>query len=140
MSQKNLFDQVCFDTSRLTAKAYSTSFSFAIRCLEKKLRYPIYSIYGFVRFADEIVDTFHELDKKTLLEEFRQETWKAIDSRVSLNPILHSFQLTVNQFNIDRDLIEQFLISMEMDLVEKKYNQESVFVEIKEMQNRHNTE
>ncbi len=123
MNHKSLFDQVCFDTSRLTARAYSTSFSFGIRCLEKKLRFPIYSIYGFVRFADEIVDTFHEHDKQTLLQEFRRETWNAIDRRISLNPILQAFQITVNQYAIDRELIKQFLESMEMDLEEKKYDE-----------------
>ncbi len=124
MRQKNIFDKVCLDTSRLTARAYSTSFSLGIRCLEKNLRNPIYAIYGFVRFADEIVDTFHDFDKQSLLGEFKENTWKAIDDKISLNPILQSFQLTVNKFLIERELIEQFLKSMEMDLAEKKYNQE----------------
>ncbi len=123
MSQKVLFDMVSIKTSRLTAHAYSTSFSFAIRCLEKNLQDPIYSIYGFVRFADEIVDTFHDYDKASLLERFKQDTWKAIDEKISLNPILQSFQTTVNVYHIDRELIDQFLHSMEMDLAEKKYDQ-----------------
>ncbi len=110
-------------TSRLAAHSYSTSFSLGIRCLEKDFRNPIYSIYGFVRFADEIVDTFHDYDKKGLLERFKQDTWRAIDEKISLNPILHSFQSTVNHYNIDSKLIEQFLRSMEMDLVEKQYDQ-----------------
>ncbi len=124
MSQKELFDNVSMKTSRLAAHAYSTSFSFGIRCLEKSFRNPIYSIYGFVRFADEIVDTFHDFDKKSLLERFRHDTWRAIDEKISLNPILHSFQSTVNHYRIDRELIEQFLHSMEMDLQEKAYNQD----------------
>ncbi|CAN5238561.1 phytoene/squalene synthase family protein [soil metagenome] len=124
MTQKLLFDKVCLKTSRLTTNAYSTSFSLGILCLEKKLRNPIYSIYGFVRFADEIVDTFHDYDKQKLLERFKEDTWKAIDEKISLNPILHSFQSVVHEFRIDRSLIEQFLYSMEMDLVEKKYDQE----------------
>jgi len=124
MSQKELFDNVCIRASRLTAKAYSTSFSLGIRCLDKALRDPIYAIYGFVRFADEIVDTFHDHNKEILLARFKADTWTAIEEGISLNPILQSFQLTVNQFNIDRKLIEQFLHSMEMDLVKKNYDQE----------------
>ncbi|MEQ8240472.1 MAG: phytoene/squalene synthase family protein [Cyclobacteriaceae bacterium] len=125
MTPKELFDKNAIKCSRLTTKAYSTSFSLGILCLHKDLRDPIYAIYGFVRFADEIVDTFHEYDKKTLLDNFKKETYKAIDEGISLNPILHSFQQTVNKFNIDHMLIEQFLHSMEMDLNEKSYDQES---------------
>ncbi|MFZ1806461.1 MAG: phytoene/squalene synthase family protein [Cyclobacteriaceae bacterium] len=125
MTPKELFDKNAIKCSRLTTKAYSTSFSLGILCLHKELRDPIYSIYGFVRFADEIVDTFHEYDKKDLLNGFKKETYKAMDERISLNPILQSFQLTVHQFNIDHILIEQFLHSMEMDLNEKNYDQES---------------
>ncbi|NOT76752.1 MAG: phytoene/squalene synthase family protein [Cyclobacteriaceae bacterium] len=124
MSQKLLFDKVCINTSRLTTRSYSTSFSLGIGCLEKKLRNPIYSIYGFVRFADEIVDSFHDYDKGSLLNRFKEDTWKAIEERISLNPILNSFQSTVHQYKIDHELIEQFLYSMEMDLKEKHYNQE----------------
>lgn len=124
MSQKDLFDRVSMKTSRLAAHSYSTSFSLGIRCLEKDLRNPIYAIYGFVRFADEIVDTFHDYDKKSLLHRFAEDTWKAIDEKISLNPILHSFQSTVNQYGIDRELIETFLHSMEMDLIEKHYDQD----------------
>jgi phytoene synthase len=124
MDQMKLYDEVAMKTSKLAAHSYSTSFSFGIRCLEKELQNPIYSIYGFVRFADEIVDTFHQFNKESLLERFKQDTWKAIDERISLNPILHSFQATVNEFQIHRTLIEQFLHSMEMDLAEKKYDQE----------------
>ena len=124
MTQKNLFDKVCSKTSRLTARSYSTSFSLGIQCLEKSLRGPIYSIYGFVRFADEIVDTFHDYDKASLLARFTRDTWEAIYEKISLNPILNSFQATVHQFGIGREIIEQFLKSMEMDLMEKRYNQE----------------
>jgi len=101
---------------------YSTSFSSAIKLLHKDLRTPIYNIYGLVRFADEIVDTFHDYDKKELLAEFKQETYSAIDRGVSLNPVLHSFQLTVNEFKIDRDLVEAFFKSMEWDLSKDKYD------------------
>ncbi|MBZ0246540.1 MAG: phytoene/squalene synthase family protein, partial [Cyclobacteriaceae bacterium] len=125
MTPKELYDKNAIKCSRLTTKAYSTSFSLGILCLHKELRDPIYSIYGFVRFADEIVDTFHHYDKKSLLESFKKETYKAIDEKISLNPILQSFQLTVHQFNIDHILIEQFLNSMEMDLNEKTHNQKS---------------
>lgn len=123
MSQKELFDKVSMKTSQLAAHSYSTSFSLGIRCLEKSFRNPIYSIYGFVRFADEIVDTLHDYDKKSLLNRFREDTWRAIDEKISLNPILHSFQATVNHYSIDRELIEHFLHSMEMDLEKKEYDQ-----------------
>jgi phytoene synthase len=119
---KALYDHVSIRCSRLTTKAYSTSFSLGIRCLEKKLRDPIYSIYGFVRFADEIVDSFHSYDKKTLLARFRADTFTAIREGISLNPILNSFQTTVNHFKIEDDLIDQFLKSMEMDLEQKNYD------------------
>jgi phytoene/squalene synthetase len=102
--------------SRITTERYSSSFSAAIRLLHKDLRAQIYNIYGFVRFADEIVDTFHHCNKAGLLQQFRQDTYEAIECRISLNPILHSFQLTVNQYAIDPDLIDNFFNSMEMDL------------------------
>lgn len=123
--EKELFDKISFKCSRLTTKSYSTSFSLGILCLEKELHDPIYSIYGFVRFADEIVDTFHQHDKKSLLERFKKDTYLALDEKISLNPILQSFQTTVNKYKIDRDLIDQFLHSMEMDLEKKTHNQES---------------
>ena len=121
---KELYDKVSIKCSRLTTRAYSTSFSLGIRCLGKELRDPIYSIYGFVRVADEIVDTFHDYDKKQLLEKFKEDTYRAIEDGISTNPILHSFQITVNHFNIDRDLIASFLKSMEMDLNQKNYSPE----------------
>lgn len=122
---KDLFDKVSIRCSRLTTKAYSTSFSLGILCLDKSLRDPIYAIYGFVRFADEIVDTFHDYDKTTLLATFRNDTFKAIDDGISLNPILNSFQHTVNQYKIEYELIDQFLKSMEMDLVQSRHDQQS---------------
>ncbi len=108
--------------SKITTESYSTSFSSAIRLLHHDLRQPIYNLYGFVRFADEIVDTFHDFDKPTLLAEFRRETYAAIERGISLNPILHSFQQTVNEYNIDHSLIESFFRSMEMDLEQKTYD------------------
>lgn len=112
----NLFDEVALGCSELTTKAYSTSFSLGIKTLNTRYHKPIYAIYGFVRFADEIVDTFHAYDKASLLNEFRSETYKAIEQKISLNPILHSFQLAVNKYRIERELIDSFLHSMEMDL------------------------
>lgn len=118
-----LYDLTTFECSRLITKRYSTSFSLGIRTLHKDLHFPIYAIYGFVRYADEIVDTFHQHDKRRLLERFRQDTWLAIEEKVSLNPVLHCFQIVVNQYHIDRELIEAFLYSMEMDLEDRKYDQ-----------------
>ncbi|MEZ5018433.1 MAG: phytoene/squalene synthase family protein [Flavipsychrobacter sp.] len=113
---KHLFDKVSETTSRVTTRTYSTSFSLGILCLNKRLRSAIYNIYGYVRFADEIVDTFHDYDKETLLQEFKEETYKAIERGISLNPILNSFQQTVNQYGIEQELIDCFLNSMETDL------------------------
>lgn len=113
---KHLFDNVSERTSRITTRAYSTSFSLGILCVHKRLRNAIYNIYGYVRFADEIVDTFHDYDKELLLEEFKADTWKAIERGISTNPILNSFQHTVRKYNIEKELIECFLNSMEMDL------------------------
>ncbi|MBX2962654.1 MAG: phytoene/squalene synthase family protein [Cyclobacteriaceae bacterium] len=123
---KKLYDKVAIRCSRLTTKAYSTSFSLGILCLKKELRNPIYSIYGFVRFADEIVDTFHEYDKQELLNRFKRDTYAAIEEGISLNPILHSFQETVRQYSIDRSSIDLFLRSMEMDLSLKSYDQQGL--------------
>ena len=117
-----LFHQVSQECSRITTERYSTSFSSAINLLHKDLRTPIHNIYGFVRFADEIVDTFHDFDKSLLLEEFKQSTYEALDRGISLNPILNSFQLTVNAYHIDRALIDAFLYSMEMDLSKRSYD------------------
>lgn len=116
-----LYHDTCLECSELVTKRYSTSFSAGIRAFDKKLRSPIYAIYGFVRFADEIVDTFHNFPKEELLNNFRQDAYKAIEQKISLNPILHSFQQVVNEYGIERDLIDAFLNSMEMDLHFSKY-------------------
>ena len=121
---KNLFDDVSVKCSKLTTNAYSTSFSLGIKFLAKDLRNPIYSIYGFVRFADEIVDTFHGFDKEALLAKFREDTYSAIEDKISLNPILNSFQKVVHEYNVDHDCIETFLKSMKMDLYKQDYNPE----------------
>lgn len=121
---KQLFDKTALRTSKLTTNAYSTSFSLGIKALAKKYRNPIYAIYGFVRYADEIVDSFHEFDKEKLLRRFRRDTYRAIEEGISLNPILQSFQMTVNEYQIDRDLIETFLKSMKMDIYKHRYDRE----------------
>ncbi|GCD78551.1 phytoene synthase [Thermaurantimonas aggregans] len=118
---KELFDKVAFKTSKMVTRKYSTSFSLGIYFLDKKFHDAIYAIYGFVRFADEIVDTFHDYDKESLLLRFKEDTYRAIQEGISLNPVLHSFQKVVNQYNIDLDLIETFLQSMEMDLYKHTY-------------------
>ena len=119
---KQIFDQVSIETSKNTTRSYSTSFSLGIRFLNKEIRNPIYAIYGYVRFADEIVDTFNEYDKKYLLDKFREDTYEALEQRISLNPILNSFQWAVNKYNIPLKLIDTFLDSMEMDLGEQNYD------------------
>ena len=116
------FYAVSNKSSEITTKEYSTSFSSAIRLLHHDMQQPIYNIYGFVRFADEIVDTFHDYDKTSLLEEFKNDTYAAIHRGISLNPILNSFQQTVNEYNIDHSLIGAFFHSMEMDLSQKTYD------------------
>jgi phytoene/squalene synthetase len=121
---KALFDSVSIRASRMTTKAYSTSFSLGILGLDKKYHDPIYAIYGFVRFADEIVDSFEGYPQKELLERFWKDTYLALDEKISLNPILNSFQQVVNTFEIDQDLIETFLKSMEMDLYKSDYDEE----------------
>ena len=121
---KSLFDSVSYQCSKITTQSYSTSFSLGIRFLDVDIRNAVYGIYGFVRFADEIVDTFHDYNKRELLEGFRNETNKAISQGISLNPILNSFQATVKEYDIDKELIHTFLNSMEMDLSEREYTQE----------------
>lgn len=118
---KNLFDSVSFDCSKLVTKKYSTSFSMAVNMLSPNIREDIYNIYGFVRFADEIVDTFHEYDKQKLLAQFEADYYYAKANGISLNPILNSFQKTVNKYNIDDDLVDAFLASMKADLNKKDY-------------------
>lgn len=119
-----LFHTVSALCSRQTTELYSTSFSSAIRMLHHDMREPIHNIYGLVRFADEVVDTFHNYDKEQLLQEFKRDTFQAIERGISLNPILHSFQRTVNDFGIDLHLIEAFFKSMEFDLQQKEYDQQ----------------
>ena len=123
--QKDIFDLVSLECSKQTTKAYSTSFSLAIRLLNKEYRNAIYSIYGFVRLADEIVDTFHNYDKKKLLNQLRNSTKESIKEKISLNPIINSFQNTVNRYNIDWILIDSFLKSMEYDLDHTKCTTDS---------------
>ena len=120
---KALFDQISQEMSELTTKRYSTSFSLGISFLHKEIQKPIYAIYGFVRFADEIVDTFHGYDKAKLLADFKVQTYEAIDAGISLNPILNSFQWAVNGYQIPTELIDTFLDSMEMDLQKHTYDQ-----------------
>ena len=121
---KQLFDDVSQEMSQLTTKRYSTSFSLGISFLDSDLHKPIYSIYGFVRFADEIVDSFHGFDKEALLADFKVQTYKAIAEGISLNPILNSFQWAVNKYSIPMELIDTFLNSMEMDLNKQFYSKE----------------
>jgi phytoene synthase len=122
---KQLFDDVSYKCSKITTKTYSTSFSFGILALHKSIRKSIYNIYGFVRFADEIVDSFHDYDKSKLFNKYKADAFLAIDDKISLNPILNSFQETVNAYSIDLSLINNFLDSMEMDLSKKSYNKEN---------------
>lgn len=117
----SLYHEVCRECSELITNRYSTSFSLGIKAFDKHLRMPIYAVYGFVRFADEIVDTFHGHDKASLLAEFRADTYKAIDQGISLNPVLHSFQEVVRRYGVERELIDAFLDSMEMDLHFDRY-------------------
>ena len=121
---KRLFDEVSKECSKITTWKYSTSFSLGILLLKRRLRIPIYSLYGFVRFADEIVDSFHAYDKRKLLDDFRRETYTAIQDKISLNPILNSFQEVVHQYEIPLEWIDTFLNSMEMDLYRNNYCEE----------------
>ena len=106
------YEKVCLLASKHTTRSYSTSFSLGIRSLDRRFHDPIHAIYGFVRFADEIVDTFHDFDKSALLRRFREDTYRAIDEKISLNPILHSFQNVVNRYGVERELYDTFLDSM----------------------------
>ena len=118
---KKLFDQVSESCSRIVTESYSTSFSLATKMLDSSIRQDIYNIYGFVRFADEIVDSFHNYDKKELLDLFEIDLKKSIEDKISLNPILNSFQKTVHNYQIDYELVDSFLNSMKLDLDKKKY-------------------
>jgi len=123
---KTIFDDVSNDCSKIVTKTYSTSFSLATKMLSKGIRQHIYNIYGFVRFADEIVDSFHDYDKETLFKDFSSDLEKSLKNKIHLNPILNSFQATYHKFNIDKDLVDSFMSSMKKDLHKTKYlsNQE----------------
>lgn len=122
---RSIFDNYSYEASKGVTRLYSTSFYAGIQCLDKRIQNDVHAIYGLVRFADEIVDTFHDQDKSTLLEEFRVATFDAIERGISLNPILHAFQSTVNKYSIDHQLIEQFFHSMSMDLEPVTYDQKN---------------
>lgn len=117
-----LFEKTTLACSKLITEAYSTSFTLGIKTLAKRFHAPIFAVYGFVRYADEIVDTFHEFDKAALLDRYKHDTYRAIEEGISLNPVLHSFQKVVNEYGIERDLIDAFLYSMEMDLSNTAYS------------------
>ena len=118
---KKVFDQVSESCSRIVTESYSTSFTLATKMLDSSIRQDIYNIYGFVRFADEIVDSFHNYDKKKLLNLFEKDLKKSIEDKISLNPILNSFQKTIHNYQIDYELVDSFLNSMKLDLDKKKY-------------------
>ena len=118
---KSIFDDVSNDCSKIVTNTYSTSFSLATKMLSKNIRQHIYNIYGFVRFADEIVDSFHDYDKAVLFKDFSSDLEKSLKNKIHLNPILNSFQATYHKFNIDKDLVDSFMSSMEKDLNKKKY-------------------
>lgn len=126
---KELFDKVSENCSKEVTQSYSTSFSLATKMLSKSIRQDIYNIYGFVRFADEIVDTFHDYDKESLLKKFKEDLYIAIEDKISLNPILNSFQKTVHKYDIPTQLIDSFLKSMELDLKKSKYLNEEEYKE-----------
>jgi len=124
---KRLFDEVSEICSKVVTQSYSTSFSLATKMLSNSIRNDIYNIYGFVRFADEIVDSFHNYNKKELLDKFENELYYALENKISLNPILNSFQKTVHKYNIDFELIQSFMKSMRWDLNKKKYLNKTEF-------------
>ncbi|HEX8016362.1 MAG TPA: phytoene/squalene synthase family protein [Flavobacterium sp.] len=124
---KALFDAVSFKCSKLITQNYSTSFSLAVKMLSPSIRDAIYSVYGFVRFADEIVDSFHDYEKEYLIDDFEKEYYKAMQLGISLNPILNSFQHTVKQYNITDDLVQAFLRSMKLDLIKSTYNTQAEY-------------
>lgn len=121
---KQLFDEVSVNCSKLVTRSYSTSFSMAVKMLAPSIRDAIYSIYGFVRFADEIVDSFHAYDKVKLIEQFEQDYYKSIEQGISLNPILNAFQQTVKKYSIDDELVQAFLQSMKQDLHKSAYTKQ----------------
>ncbi len=119
---KSLFDKISFDCSKNVTKSYSTSFSVAVKMLAPNIRQDIYNIYGFVRFADEIVDTFHDYDKEVLFEMFEKDLERALQNKISLNPVLNSFQHTVHKFHIPQSMINAFMTSMKLDLQKTAYS------------------
>ena len=119
------YNKITYKLSKKLTYSYSTSFSWGIRAFKPEYRDPIFAIYAYVRVADEIVDSFHEHDKKELLRKFRNDTWNAIDNKISTNPVLNSFQETVNRYNISLELVESFLKSMEMDLFNSSYERKN---------------
>jgi 15-cis-phytoene synthase len=125
----DLFHNVSENCSRIVTEKYSTSFASAIKLLHKDIRTPVFNIYGFVRLADEIVDSFHDYDKRRLLEDLKKETFEAIERGISCNPILNSFQSTVNKYNINHELIDSFFHSMQMDLTRQRYEREEEYIE-----------
>lgn len=122
---KSIYDEVAIASNKLITRRYSTSFSLGIYFLDSKIHKDIYAIYGFVRLADEIVDSFHGYDQKGMLDQIRSETQLAIKNGISINPVLHAFQLTVNKYQIEWELIDTFLKSMEMDLIQEVHDPES---------------
>lgn len=126
---KAVFDRVSYECSKTVTESYSTSFALATRMLSPSIRNDIYNIYGFVRFADEIVDTFHEYDKASLFKEFEKDLYKALQQRISLNPILNSFQHTYHEYGIPKHLLEAFMKSMRMDLTKKDYRTQEEYKE-----------
>lgn len=126
---KSIFDTISFECSRNVTKTYSTSFSSAVRMLSPSIRQDIYNIYGFVRFADEIVDSFHDYNKEQLFERFEQDLEAALLHKISLNPVLNSFQHTVNKYNIPNELIAAFMKSMKLDLTKSTYNTQEEYNE-----------
>lgn len=121
-----LYNEVCFSTNRLITNRYSTSFGIGVSCLDSKIRQAIFGVYGFVRIADEIVDTFHDCDKKSLLEEFEREYYLSLERGVSTNPVIHAFQMTVKRYDIDNALVDAFLRSMKMDLDHSYYGNKEI--------------
>jgi phytoene/squalene synthetase len=126
---KDLFDKISFDCSRNVTKSYSTSFSSAVKMLAPSIRQDIYNIYGFVRFADEIVDSFHDYDKEDLLALFEKDLELSLINKISLNPILNAFQHTVTRYEIPNELIAAFMKSMKLDLTKTEYKTESEYNE-----------
>lgn len=120
---KKLYDNVSERLAKSITRKYSTSFSLGILCLDKQMQQPIYNIYGFVRLADEIVDSFHDFDKRSLLNDFETETYLALERRISTNPVLNAFQKTYHQYGLEKECVDAFLKSMRMDLDKNLYSQ-----------------